>query len=108
MANEFCIPAKPDDLLNEDVDLPLKIRRLHAFDAAAAAEVEEYAEGKFERQCLAGLVPVQSCRDTAGKGPYSSNGKACPYMVQEHYMISATRTRCASWSRSSSTRFSPS
>ena len=48
MANEFCIPAKPDDLLNEDVDLPLKIRRLHAFDNTAAAEVEEYAEGKLK------------------------------------------------------------
>ena len=46
MANEFCIPAKPQDLINEDVELPFKIRRLHSLEDAAPAEVEEYAEGE--------------------------------------------------------------
>lgn len=45
MADEFCIPAKPVELLNEDADLSLKVRRLHEFEDAAAVEVEEYAEG---------------------------------------------------------------
>ena len=45
MADEFRIPAKPVDLLNEDADLSLKVRRLHEFEDAAAVEIEEYAEG---------------------------------------------------------------
>ena len=47
MSDEFCIPAKAEDLLNEDADLPFKIRRLHNFEDASPAEVEEYAEGRF-------------------------------------------------------------
>ena len=45
MADEFCIPAKAVGLLNEDADLSLKVRRLHEFEDAAAAAIEEYAEG---------------------------------------------------------------
>ena len=45
MSDEFCIPAKPADLLNEDADLPIKVRRLQEFEDAPAAELEEYAEG---------------------------------------------------------------
>ena len=45
MADEFRIPAKAEELINEDADFPLKIERLHSFEGAAAAEVEDYAEG---------------------------------------------------------------
>ena len=45
MSDEFCIPAKPADLLNEDADPPIKVRRLQEFEEAPATEVDEYAEG---------------------------------------------------------------
>ena len=45
MSDEFCIPAKPADLLNEDADLPIKVRRLQEFEEAPATEIDEYAEG---------------------------------------------------------------
>lgn len=45
MASEFHIPSKAQDLINEDVELPFKVRRLHNFEDAAPAEIEEYAEG---------------------------------------------------------------
>ena len=45
MGEEFCIPAKPADLLNEDADLPIKVRRLQEFEEAPATEIDEYAEG---------------------------------------------------------------
>ena len=45
MSDEFCIPAKPADLLNEDAALPIKVRPLQAFEEAPATEIDEYAEG---------------------------------------------------------------
>ena len=45
MSDEFCIPAKPADLLNEDADLPIKVRRLQEFEEAPATDIDEYAEG---------------------------------------------------------------
>ncbi len=52
MADEFCIPAKAEDLINEDEELPFKIRRLNNFEDAAPAEVEEYAEGTHSYDSL--------------------------------------------------------
>ena len=69
MTDEFYIPAKPDDLLNEDVDLPLKIRRLHTFDIAAAAEVEEYAEGKLRDDALLCLYRCNYAETQHTRGP---------------------------------------
>ncbi len=50
MADGFYIPAKPEELINEDAELTFKIRRLHNFEDASPAEVEEYAEGMYS--CL--------------------------------------------------------
>ena len=66
MTNEFCIPAKPQDLINEDVELPFKIRRLHNFEDAAPAEIEEYAEGNtYFFSVLAIIYRRSLCRHEA-------------------------------------------
>ncbi len=44
MAAEFSIPAKPEDLADEDCVLEVKICRLTALESLAAA-VEGFAEG---------------------------------------------------------------
>jgi hypothetical protein len=67
MADEFCIPAKAVDLLNEDAELSLKVRRLHEFEDAAAAELEEYAEGaKSEHQQIVIFSQRKPCCPTDG------------------------------------------
>lgn len=52
MAAEFSIPAKPEDLADEDCVLDVKISRLTAVESLAADAVEEFAEGKFVQQWL--------------------------------------------------------
>lgn len=45
MAAEFVIPAKPEDLVDEDCVLELKVCRLTAMESLAASAVETFAEG---------------------------------------------------------------
>lgn len=45
MAAEFVIPAKPEDLADEDCVLEFKICRLTALESLAASAVENFAEG---------------------------------------------------------------
>ena len=104
MADEFCIPAKAEDLLNEDADLPFKIKRLQNFKDAAPAEVEEYAEGRYNYT----LLPSSLCIFCVCVLAHIRTGSLTSPLEQEHCTISATRMPCALWNRSSSTSCTPS